>query len=224
MKATGVEKPVGANRINENLAITTALATDCYDERYRQQTHHDLQALLTVESQRSRSRVERSKIASSRQWISAGSPRCISTCHKWLCSRKSNRRDHLDERSEVNASSMGRKRSRRRCATSAIHVPHRSARQSKPAKSPKAASTSSATTGDTVDFVLRFDNIGDQVIGNVTIIDGNASVTRLGIRPGLLITSSLHRPSSRSQDEHRRITCTPLGRNHRPKLSRVKVA
>ncbi len=35
----------------------------------------------------------------------------------------------------------------------------------------KVASTQSASPGDTVDFTLRFDNIGNQVVGNVTIID-----------------------------------------------------
>ena len=35
----------------------------------------------------------------------------------------------------------------------------------------KLASTGSARPGETVDFTLRFDNTGDQAIGNVTIID-----------------------------------------------------
>ena len=35
----------------------------------------------------------------------------------------------------------------------------------------KVASTQSASPGDTIDFTLRFDNVGNQVIGNVTIID-----------------------------------------------------
>jgi uncharacterized repeat protein (TIGR01451 family) len=35
----------------------------------------------------------------------------------------------------------------------------------------KVASTQLAAPGDTVDFTLRFDNVGNQVIGNVTIID-----------------------------------------------------
>ncbi len=35
----------------------------------------------------------------------------------------------------------------------------------------KVASTSFAEPGDYVDFTLRFDNVGDQVIGNVTILD-----------------------------------------------------
>jgi len=35
----------------------------------------------------------------------------------------------------------------------------------------KCASTHHALPGDEVEFILRFDNIGDQVIGNVTIID-----------------------------------------------------
>lgn len=41
----------------------------------------------------------------------------------------------------------------------------------------KVASTSEAQVGDEVDFTLRFDNVGDQTIGNVTIIDH--LVTRL---------------------------------------------
>jgi len=35
----------------------------------------------------------------------------------------------------------------------------------------KVASTQSAVPGETVDFTLRFDNVGNQAIGNVTIID-----------------------------------------------------
>jgi len=35
----------------------------------------------------------------------------------------------------------------------------------------KVASTANALPGETVDFTLRFDNVGNQVIGNVTIID-----------------------------------------------------
>jgi len=35
----------------------------------------------------------------------------------------------------------------------------------------KLASTGHALPGEEVTFTLRFDNIGDQVIGNVTIVD-----------------------------------------------------
>ena len=35
----------------------------------------------------------------------------------------------------------------------------------------KVASTSLANPGDTVDFTIRFDNVGNQPIGNVTILD-----------------------------------------------------
>jgi uncharacterized repeat protein (TIGR01451 family) len=35
----------------------------------------------------------------------------------------------------------------------------------------KLASTAMARPGDTVDFTIRFDNIGDQAIGNVTLLD-----------------------------------------------------
>jgi len=35
----------------------------------------------------------------------------------------------------------------------------------------KIASTKTAKPGDTIDFTLRFDNVGNQVIGNVTVID-----------------------------------------------------
>lgn len=35
----------------------------------------------------------------------------------------------------------------------------------------KVASTAYAAPGETVDFTIRFDNVGDQVIGNVTIVD-----------------------------------------------------
>jgi uncharacterized repeat protein (TIGR01451 family) len=45
----------------------------------------------------------------------------------------------------------------------------------------KAASTSAANTGDEIQFVLRFDNIGEQPIGNVTIID--SLTTRLEYVP-----------------------------------------
>jgi uncharacterized repeat protein (TIGR01451 family) len=45
----------------------------------------------------------------------------------------------------------------------------------------KVASTPFAEPGDVVDFTLRFDNVGDQVIGNVTIID--SLTTRLEYVP-----------------------------------------
>ena len=35
----------------------------------------------------------------------------------------------------------------------------------------KVASTPFAEPGDEVDFTIRFDNVGDQTIGNVTIVD-----------------------------------------------------
>ena len=35
----------------------------------------------------------------------------------------------------------------------------------------KSASTDSALPGEEVEFTLRFDNVGDRVIGNVTIVD-----------------------------------------------------
>jgi uncharacterized repeat protein (TIGR01451 family) len=41
----------------------------------------------------------------------------------------------------------------------------------------KVASTQTAQPGDTIDFTLRFDNVGDQPIGNVVILDN--LVTRL---------------------------------------------
>jgi uncharacterized repeat protein (TIGR01451 family) len=45
----------------------------------------------------------------------------------------------------------------------------------------KCASTNHAQPGEEVEFTLRFDNIGDQTIGNVTIVDNLA--TRLGYVP-----------------------------------------
>jgi uncharacterized repeat protein (TIGR01451 family) len=45
----------------------------------------------------------------------------------------------------------------------------------------KLASTGHALPGEEVEFTLRFDNVGDQVIGNVTIIDNLA--TRLEYVP-----------------------------------------
>ncbi|MHB8901551.1 MAG: hypothetical protein ACYC6Y_22595 [Thermoguttaceae bacterium] len=46
----------------------------------------------------------------------------------------------------------------------------------------KVASTANALPGETVDFTLRFDNVGSQMIGNVTIIDN--LTTRLELVPG----------------------------------------
>lgn len=46
----------------------------------------------------------------------------------------------------------------------------------------KVASTNVAKPGDIVEFTLRFDNIGDQAIGNVTLIDN--LTTRLEYVPG----------------------------------------
>ncbi len=45
----------------------------------------------------------------------------------------------------------------------------------------KVASTAEAQPGDEIEFTLRFDNVGDQVIGNVTIIDN--LTTRLEYLP-----------------------------------------
>jgi uncharacterized repeat protein (TIGR01451 family) len=46
----------------------------------------------------------------------------------------------------------------------------------------KVASTPFAEVGDTVDFTLRFDNVGNQVIGNVVVMD--SLTTRLEFVPG----------------------------------------
>jgi uncharacterized repeat protein (TIGR01451 family) len=46
----------------------------------------------------------------------------------------------------------------------------------------KVASTPFAEPGEEVDFTIRFDNVGDQVIGNVTIVD--SLNTRLEFVPG----------------------------------------
>ncbi len=45
----------------------------------------------------------------------------------------------------------------------------------------KIASTNNARPGETVDFTIRFDNVGDQKIGNVTIVD--SLTTRLELVP-----------------------------------------
>ncbi len=45
----------------------------------------------------------------------------------------------------------------------------------------KLASTKHAQPGDTVEFTIRFDNVGDQAVGNVTIVDNLA--TRLEYVP-----------------------------------------
>ncbi len=46
----------------------------------------------------------------------------------------------------------------------------------------KIASTDNAKPGETVDFTIRFDNVGDQKMGNVTIVDN--LTTRLEYVPG----------------------------------------
>jgi uncharacterized repeat protein (TIGR01451 family) len=46
----------------------------------------------------------------------------------------------------------------------------------------KVASTATAKPGEEVDFTIRFDNVGDQAIGNVTILDSLS--TRLEFVPG----------------------------------------
>jgi uncharacterized repeat protein (TIGR01451 family) len=46
----------------------------------------------------------------------------------------------------------------------------------------KVASTNSAKPGETVEFTLRFDNVGDQPVGNVTIVD--SLTTRLELVDG----------------------------------------
>ena len=51
----------------------------------------------------------------------------------------------------------------------------------------KIASTDNAKPGETVDFTIRFDNVGDQKMGNVTIVDN--LTTRLEYVPGSERTS-----------------------------------
>ncbi len=51
----------------------------------------------------------------------------------------------------------------------------------------KVASTDNAKPGETVDFTIRFDNVGDQKMGNVTIVDN--LTTRLEYVPGSAKTS-----------------------------------
>jgi uncharacterized repeat protein (TIGR01451 family) len=51
----------------------------------------------------------------------------------------------------------------------------------------KVASKESAQPGETIEFTLRFDNIGDQLIGNVTILDDLTG--RLEFLPGTAIAS-----------------------------------
>jgi uncharacterized repeat protein (TIGR01451 family) len=46
----------------------------------------------------------------------------------------------------------------------------------------KIASANNALPGETIDFTIRFDNVGDQKIGNVTIVD--SLTTRLEYVPG----------------------------------------
>ncbi len=46
----------------------------------------------------------------------------------------------------------------------------------------KLASTSSAKPGEIVEFTIRFDNVGDQPVGNVTIVDD--LTPRLELVPG----------------------------------------
>ncbi|HEX7448893.1 MAG TPA: hypothetical protein VF306_15170 [Pirellulales bacterium] len=46
----------------------------------------------------------------------------------------------------------------------------------------KVASTQTAQPGETIDFTLRFDNVGDQVLGNIVLVDN--LTTRLAYEPG----------------------------------------
>ena len=62
----------------------------------------------------------------------------------------------------------------------------------------KVASTPFAEVGDSVDFTLRFDNMGNQVIGNVTILD--SLTTRLDYVDGTA-QSSLPAAFSTQQNE-----------------------
>jgi uncharacterized repeat protein (TIGR01451 family) len=51
----------------------------------------------------------------------------------------------------------------------------------------KVASLDSASPGDIVEFTLRFDNIGNQLVGNVTILDD--LISRLEFLPGTAVSS-----------------------------------
>ena len=75
----------------------------------------------------------------------------------------------------------------------------------------KLASCGHALPGEEVEFTLRFDNIGDQVIGNVTIVD-NLS-TRLEYVPESAKSSV--DADFITQVERRRLAHSPLG-NQRP--------
>jgi uncharacterized repeat protein (TIGR01451 family) len=178
MKATGVEKPVGPIRINENLAINTALQpigpnndtgskrTTIYDANDRGipiaqdlrvfavndrvKPAQDFRGLAALHLDMSQTALLQEKAIAAITWTSDQKVQCIIDGQK-AAADEGVQRPQLTFRVDL----PGNPRLR----------------------ITKAASTSSATTGDTVDFVLRFDNIGDQVIGNVTIIDN--LVTRL---------------------------------------------
>lgn len=61
----------------------------------------------------------------------------------------------------------------------------------------KVASTNMARPGDTVDFTIRFDNVGDQAIGNVTLVDN--LTTRLEYIEG---SAQASRPADFSADRN----------------------
>jgi uncharacterized repeat protein (TIGR01451 family) len=63
----------------------------------------------------------------------------------------------------------------------------------------KVASSASASPGDTVDFTLRFDNIGDQPVGNIVIVDN--LVTRLQYVPDSALSSVDARFSTSPNDD-----------------------
>ncbi len=63
----------------------------------------------------------------------------------------------------------------------------------------KVASSEHARPGDVIDFTLRFDNVGDQVIGNVTIIDNLTS--RLEYVPDSAQSSLTANFASKENDE-----------------------
>ncbi len=71
----------------------------------------------------------------------------------------------------------------------------------------KVASTPVARPGDIVDFTIRFDNVGDRTIGNVTIIDN--------LTPRLEYVPDSAQASLQGQlldaDQRRRLARAPLG-------------
>ena len=182
LKATGIEKPVGPIKINENQAIVTSLqpVVAVNDTGSKRTTIYEGQDRGIPIAQDIYVRADVDRIKPSMDFKDLAALR-LDDSVKPLLQKKALEAIVWTADQQVQVIIDGQKAA----ADQGVQRPQVTFRVDLPGNPKlriiKAASTSSAASGDIVDFVLRFDNVGDQVIGNVTIVDN--LVTRLEYVP-----------------------------------------